>query len=145
MALLQRTLSSHPIMTRADKRKREMFHMLQFFGVEYRPDSTLCNDWVKRGKGGKNRNLEELIHRMCEAKYLHNYCNFPLGYRFAQASRQHRGHNFPQQEWFQVIKQCVLSTTKTGVFPTTWPWLSHIYPYEWKCYNDNTEALCPPY
>ena len=132
-------------MGRAERRKLTMMSTLSYWGLEYRTDSVLIEDWIIKGKGGRCKSLFELIRHLCEAKYLHEFCNFDLGYHYALGALRLRQRKFEQNEWFRIIRLSVLLTTRTGVFPETWPWLSGISIADWKMWNDRTPMLCPSY
>ena len=120
-----------------DQRRSQLLHALRNVGVEPRQDSYLCKAWVETGAG----NLESVVQAMCEAKYLHEYCNFRLGYNLARGALKYHGSKLPQPQWLQLVRNCVLKTTSTEAFPLSWPWQVGISPAQWKEVWDRTPTF----
>jgi hypothetical protein len=56
-----------------------------------------------------------VVRLMAEGKYLHEYCNFDLGYQIAKGIVAYNveltGEIFPQKQWLEIVRNCVLLTT----------------------------------
>jgi hypothetical protein len=133
-------------MTRAIQRRRNLLLALDQMGIQFREDSIVCKSWIQHGKGGRCPNLDTVVLLMCQAKYLHEYCNFDLGYEFAMGAVRHNGHRFPRHVWYHVLRQCVLSTTTSRCFPYVWPWLQQIpvEPRDWLQRYDASPYILSP-
>jgi hypothetical protein len=52
-------------------RKKELEDKLKSRGLEFRSDSALCAKYVE---GTTDLNIEFIVNRMCQMKYLYEYC-----------------------------------------------------------------------
>jgi len=132
----------HP---QAQKRAKELAAALWRFKIVMPDDSELCREFILHGERAKVPDLHTVVVKMCESKYLHEYCNFDLGYAMAKGIITfHRGRAVAQSKWREMIRKCVLLTTGTTKFPRTWPWLQNTTPAAWKAKNDRTLSLVDP-
>ena len=53
-------------------RKKELEKKLQSRGLEFRLDSALCSKYVD---GTTDLHIDFIVERMCQMKYLYEYCN----------------------------------------------------------------------
>ena len=113
-------------------------------GVALRSDAQVCTDWIEHGAQAKIPALHDVVRLACESRFLHEYCNFPLGYSMAKGILKARGSKYPQKQWLEVIRRCVLLTSGEGRFPSIWPWQQNITPEAWKAFFDRTESICNP-
>jgi hypothetical protein len=92
-------------------------------------------------------NENDIGNEMAQAEYLHKYCNFILGKKIAKNTlrrmKKEKGKHFilPRNEWLKLINDCVLSTTKSKMFPDKWPWLYNVTPKQYKLQNDATRQI----
>jgi hypothetical protein len=117
---------------------------LERVGVILRDDSIVCADFIDKGFDADVGNLADVIRLMCEAKYLHEYCNYALGYQMALGVLKYNGSRYPQKQWFEVVRRCVLLTCGDGRFPSRWPWQSGITPQAWHDLFDRTQSISKP-
>lgn len=112
-----------------EDRRQQLEEALYRAGVELREDSVMCDKYLEG-----TASLREVVDHMCEAKYLHEYCNFPLGFQLALGVLRYNGHKFEQQRWFEVIRRSVLFVSGEDSFPNPWPWqrAPAITPNAWK-------------
>lgn len=96
-------------------RRDELSKRLAAAGIPMREDSALIREHVFFG----SKTPETIVQKLCEARYLHEYCDFHAGYQLAKNSAA--GH-MPRTQWLEHVQHCVLAQTKTGVFPDKWPW-----------------------
>ena len=81
-----------------------------------RPDATICWNYVYNGRGS----VREAVAMTAQARYLHQYCDFDKGHQLALWRRsQMRG----AVDFRRLVNECVLETSKSKRFPTTWPWM----------------------
>jgi hypothetical protein len=106
-----------------------------------RNDSDISWDYVLYGSQAQISDPYVITQRMCEAHYLHNYCNFYLGRRIAYNTNKDRGQVLPYQKWQELINRSTLLTTDLKKFPDVWPWLKGLSPDEWKKKHDLTKKL----
>ena len=125
-------------------RADELVAALEAAGVQMPMDSTLCWAYITQDDDARRLNLSDVVVKMCESKYLHEYCNFELGYGIARGVVQYRGAPFPQDQWREVIRRCVLLTSADGRFQQPWPWTAGITAEMWKRQFDRTPSLTDP-
>lgn len=53
-------------------RKNELVYKLKSRGLELRTDSALCTKYIE---GTTDLNIDFIVERMCQMKYLYEYCN----------------------------------------------------------------------
>lgn len=122
------------------KRKEELKLKLVNSGLTLRDDSDMCWDYIYYGAKAKQINVDYIVLMMARAQYLHQYCNFKLGYKLAQntaknnASEGKKSLNY--NCWLDLVNRCVLATTRMKKFPDRWPWLEGISKEEWKARHD---------
>ena len=126
-------------------RRTELHTLLNNAGIASIPkNSVLCSDYIQLGKNARVTDVQAIVKKMCESKYLHEYCNFDLGYHMAKGVITYRGAAIPRDQWRELVNKCVLLTTGPTRFPPQWPWLSNITPNAWKKDNDRTSSLLYP-
>jgi hypothetical protein len=124
-----------------DERQQERFNVLEKalaeaqLGMRY--DSDLFWDYVFHGDRARISCVATIVLKMKKAKYLHQYCNFSLGYEIAKNSIA----TVPKQEWLSFVRRCVLSTTTLQAYPSQWPWELNIDPMTWKLTHDRTRYI----
>jgi hypothetical protein len=126
-------------------RYKELKSGLEAEGLQLRDDSQLCWDYVRLGSGAKWNDPKQIVQKMCEAEYLHKYCNFQFGYGKAQRqmwkNATYGGKVLNEQSRHNAIRRAVLSTTRTQRFPPMWPWQQGMTPSEWMELNDLSHRL----
>ncbi len=111
-------------MKRRLNRKKKLIKELELYGLELRSDSKLCKSYIDGT--AKEWTLEEIITRMCEMKFLYEYCKMDKCYKEAerrQCEELNAGYipDVPVEvdaEWIALKKY-----TKNGKYPKKWPWL----------------------
>jgi hypothetical protein len=104
-----------------------------------RYDSDLFWDYVFHGKEARFLSIDIITLKLQKAKYLHEYCNFKLGYEIAKNTLGNQ--TIPKEDWLALLRKCVLTTTKLRVYPEYWPWETGITPEVWKNTNDRTYEI----
>jgi hypothetical protein len=107
--------------------------------MDVRLDSQLLWDYVYNGEKAAISSIDSIILRLKKAKYLHEYCNFDLGYQIAKNSTG--GRILARTDWLSLVRKCVLSTTALRAYPREWPWMTGISPTLWKRSNDRTAQI----
>ena len=138
----------HPeraLMVAREERKEELVALLRKNGLEWRDDSSLCRLYMLLGGSTLFNDPKQIAHKMAEARYLHNYCNFELGRRIAMNTRDAReaqgGKKYNRQQFLNLLRRCVLLTTSLDRFPWKWPWLNDTPPDVWMSRFDVSKAL----
>jgi hypothetical protein len=131
--------------TDAQQRASTLVAALSDQGVVIPSDSELCREYILYGEQAKVPILHIVVKKMCESKYLHEYCNFDLGYSMAKGIITfHIGNAVAQKKWMEMVRKCVLLTTGSTKFPRTWPWLQNVSARAWKAKHDRTLSLVDP-
>jgi hypothetical protein len=116
-------------------RRNYLSRKLTESGLFLRTDSDLCWDYILYGDEATVSSVGKIVLHMTTARYLHEYCNFQAGYEIAQrtsAQNARMGKDpLRYQQWLDLVNSCVLSTSKTWMFPRIWPWLNNINPVMW--------------
>lgn len=69
-----------------DKRKYELLEALQKVGLELRNDSNLCSGYIRGSI--VDWTIDEIVERMCQMKYLYEYCDFQKYFNKAKQKRE---------------------------------------------------------
>lgn len=110
-------------------------------------ESALCANYIFHGQNARVNDINAIVQKVCEGKFLHEYCNFELGYAMAKGIITFKFKRpIPQDKWRELIRQCVLLTSLHKSFPSVWPWMHNIpiSPSEWKKVNDISHLLLNP-
>lgn len=106
---------------RANKRKIKLVKALKDYGLTLRKDSKLCCGYIDGTI--KDWSIKEIVQRMCQMKYLYEYCNMNDCYQKAYDDQQRElnAGYFPDCTVFERAEMIALNTY--GEYPTVWPWL----------------------
>lgn len=122
-------------------RYRAIEKELKVASLCFRPDSELCWDFVFHGDRARVPSVPNIVIKMKKAKYLHEYCNFELGYEIARNTAADAYKKLPKEEWLALLRRSVLLTTQQRRYPEVWPWEENINPVDWKTQNDRTQEI----
>jgi hypothetical protein len=108
--------------------------------MQWREDSLLCRNFVTNNK--PSFDLETTVRKMEQARFLHEYCNFEIGRQIAINTAGKNRDQYNHQMWLDLVKRCVLATTRYKSFPIVWPWALGISPNQWKkCHDISSHIL----
>jgi len=106
------------------RRKKELKNALEISGLELRADSKLCLGYIDGSI--KDWSIEEIVNRMCQMKYLYDYCHMDKCYKKAeknQAKEFNAGY-IPDVPLFDEAEYIALKKYgKNGGYPKKWPWM----------------------
>jgi len=113
-------------MKASEKRKHNLIITLRKHGLALRSDSKLCEGYIDGSI--KDYTLDEIADRMCEMKYLYEYCDFDSAYQKAYEDQQeeYNAGYYPDCTVFEQAEMSVLSDV--GGYPTVFPWLKKSNP-----------------
>jgi uncharacterized protein YecE (DUF72 family) len=104
-----------------DERKQELIDALDEYGLELRSDSKLCEKYIKL----LDSDLDYVVRRMCEMKYLYEYCNMKK--ELKEVEREHiqtlNAGYIPDMSVFQEAEDNILR--RIGDYPEEWPWIEY--------------------
>jgi hypothetical protein len=102
------------------KLKKELEEKLNERGVQFRSQSILCAKYIN---GTIDLSLDHVVQRMCEMKYLYEYCDMKnirtqIYNDFVNSGyvKNHKGSISAQAE------KIALETYSNGVYPDIFPW-----------------------
>jgi hypothetical protein len=106
----------------SDKRKEKLIDELYNVGLELRSDSVLCSNYIN-GKI-KNGSLDDIVKRMCQMKYLYDYCHMEeckdIAYKNQQDDWKHGYH--PDCSVSDDAELIALDKYSKGKYPVVFPW-----------------------
>jgi len=105
-------------------RKTRLVARLNDHGLELRYDSKLCTGYIDGTI--TDWTVDQICHRMCQMKYLFDYCNMDHYLEKAHEANQDEynagyipdSSPFDDAEWMALKKHGV-----NGKYPKDWPWL----------------------
>ena len=101
-------------------RRNQLIDNLRVAGLELRADSKLCQMYIE----GKIDNLAQVVRRMCEIRYLYEYCHMDecrnAAYQQMREELAILGHsNFSVQD---MAEEIALRKYAGGRYPAVFPW-----------------------
>jgi hypothetical protein len=106
---------------RMNARKQSLITELHKKGLELRDDSNLCRGYIN---GDIKMNINSVVERMCQMKYLYEYCKFVKCYQeaFDKRAETLKAGYIPDCTVFDEAESLALH--KYGPYPDIWPWLN---------------------
>ena len=105
-----------------DKRKNKLINELNKYKLQLRNDSVLCQKYID---GESEYDLDEIVLRMCEMKYLYEYCHMDecrrIAYEHYKAEKE-AGY-YPDMTVSEHAEIIALEKYSNGKYPDTFPWL----------------------
>src|SRR5207247_2327604 len=104
-----------------EHRRKELITVLAKLKIKIRDDSKLCSNYIN-GKMNEYWTLDRVVHRMCEMKYLFDYCHMRDFLREASEYRYDDNDNeYGIDSIFDIAEQKALE--EYGDYPKKWPWM----------------------
>jgi len=103
-------------------RKEDLVHALKEYKLKLRSDSKLCNGYIDGTI--KDWTIDEIVRRMCEMKYLYDYCDMDDAFQTAkddQNEELNAGY-FPDEPLFDHAERIALEKHGGG-YPNVFPWM----------------------
>ena len=109
-------------------RRTELIKALSKVGLELRSDSKLCDGWINnsitdyRRRTDNSWTIGSVVNRMCQMRYLFDYCNMDECLQIAYEEQQDELENgyFPDSSVFDDAEYLAL---KGNCYPKVFPWL----------------------
>jgi hypothetical protein len=107
----------------AVRRKQELVAELAKYKLVIRSDSKLCSGYIDGTI--KDWTIEEIANRMCEMKYLFDYCNMDacMTEAYEEQQEEFEAGYFPDCSVFEQAE--LIALDKCGGYPKAWPWLKN--------------------
>lgn len=93
-----------------NKRTNILKEILLKRGLELRNDSILCNNYIN---GDNTYSLDYIATKMCEMKYLYEYCNY------GELQKESKKKGLFDRE---KLKEQSLKKYSNGIYPSIYPW-----------------------
>jgi len=102
------------------KRREALTNALSDVKLTLREDSQLCSGFIDGSI--KTHTLKEVVHRMCQMKYLFDYCNMDdcLQQAYKSQKEERKAGYYPDRSVFEEAEDRALHQRK---YPELWPWL----------------------
>ena len=110
--------------TRLDKsveRRSELTEKLSAVGLQLRADSKLCSGYID---ATITYDIDTVVDRMCQMKYLFDYCDLNKYIQIAKKERNELWRDFRERDdepLLDAAERMVLE--EIGTYPVKWPWL----------------------
>jgi len=101
-----------------DMNKNKLVSELNRFGLELREDSKLCELFIE----GKETDLDYVVKRMCQMKYLYEYCHMN---ECKEIAYQQRRSKYGDESLHDIAERIALNKYSNGLYPTVYPWLQN--------------------
>jgi len=112
------------IMNNERKRRTALIKALGECGLELRNDSELCSGYID---GTIEDSLEWVVKRMCQVKYLYEYCNIKAYFNEAGQSVREEYREMhepiPKGAVFEEAERLALKKYNKGRYPEKFPWM----------------------
>jgi hypothetical protein len=104
-----------------EKRKIKLINALNNMGLELRNDSKLCSKYID----GEIKDLQGVVKRMCQMKYLYDYCHMDecRDIAYEQYCDELNAGYFPDCSVSDQAEDIALRKYSNGKYPENWPWL----------------------
>jgi hypothetical protein len=105
-----------------EARKNKLITELSKYKLRLRNDSMLCKQYIE---GNCEYSLKDVVQRMCEMKYLYEYCHMKESYSVAYEEQQEelRAGYFPDCSISEQAEDISLRKYSNGKYPKVFPWL----------------------
>lgn len=100
-----------------ENNKIALINALEKYGIEYRNDSKLCHKYIENK--ADEWSLDQIVQRMCQMKYLYDYCN--INACFEQAKKNH--DIFSDSTIMDEAERLAILKSPLKKYPEKWPWL----------------------
>ena len=102
---------------RREKRRVHLTALLSKYGLELRDDSKLCQGYINGTV--KDKSPEWIVSRICQMKYLYDYCDMKSAFKAAKQLKTENPDIFVKE----TAERIALSKVG-GTYPRQFPWLS---------------------
>ena len=103
-------------------RKEQLVNALNEYKLKLRADSKLCTGYIDGTI--KEYSIQQIVNRMCQMKYLYDYCDMDGAYDEAKQSQREEinAGYFPDCSLFDEAEMIALHKNG-GKYPAVYPWM----------------------
>ena len=105
----------------SNKRKNKLKNALEQYGLQLRDDSKLCQGYIDGSI--KDWTIDGIVKRMCQMKYLYDYCDMDDCYVEAYEKQQEEYDDGYFHDCSILDQAESIALEKHGDYPKVWPWL----------------------
>ena len=107
-----------------ENRKTNLINALREAGLELRNDSKLCAKYISGEIKGGDKELPNIVNRMCQMKYLYDYChmNECQDIAYEQHCEELKAGYFPDCSVSEMAELIALEKYSNNKYPTVFPW-----------------------
>jgi hypothetical protein len=111
--------------SKKEKRKYDLLDALNQYGLTLRSDSKLCKGYLEGKIKDTKSNLDFIVERMCQMKYLFEYCDMKNEIEKAKKEQQEEWNDgyFPDISVFDHAELNILRRINT--YPKIFPWMEN--------------------
>ncbi len=104
-----------------NKRRDSLIKALNEAGLELRSDSQLCKKYIN---GDKDNSLDEVVLRMCQMKYLYDYCHMEKckDIAYEEYKDDYRYGYYPDGSVHDRAESIALKKYSNSRYPDVFPW-----------------------
>lgn len=103
-----------------DKRRIKLVEELNKYKLILRNDSFICQNYIE---GCTNFTLDEIVERMCQMKYLYEYCHMDECEQIFYDDSDYDSSDDSDMFIFDKAEMLALKKYSNGKYPNTFPWL----------------------
>ena len=105
-----------------NKRKVKLIEALAKYNLKLRNDSVLCEKYIN---GSKKFKINEVVQRMCQMKYLYEYCHMDSCKQEAYESQreEYNAGYIPDMSVSEQGEMIALNKYSNGKYPKIFPWM----------------------
>ena len=105
-----------------DKRKAKLIEALAKYKLKLRGDSVLCEKYINESK---KFIIDEVVQRMCQMKYLYEYCHMNACKQKAYESQreEYNAGYIPDMSVSEQGEMIALDKYSNGKYPKVFPWM----------------------
>ena len=105
------------------QRKKNLIEKLKEKKLELRSDSYYCNSYINYDM----YSIDIVIQKMCEAKFIHEYCNIKKAYDIFYNNKYKYYNNINNKNDIKrIVNKIALNSSGYSDFPKKWPWLDSL-------------------
>jgi hypothetical protein len=107
----------------SEKRKTKLVKVLKSYDLKLRDDSKLCNGYIDGTI--TDWGVDQIVQRMCQMKYLYDYCHMNDCYDEAYEDQQEEleAGYFPDCTVIEQAELVALDKYSGNAYPNVWPWM----------------------
>ena len=105
---------------KTESKKNKLINKLHEAGIEFRDESILCHTYIYENS---KYTLDEIVERMCQMKYLYEYCNYNKYKNDAYKQYlEDKKYGHVDYRVSDLAEMNALNAHSNGIYPNIFPW-----------------------